>query len=163
MLAEIRTPRGENRYSYLPFVLATFGAIQTALYYTMQSLYAAFLASFIISVAAVLGWTQVLVMEVGSTEEKCIRKKLWIGLLVAFLGIAAPFWVFEMNFCGFLLPYFLNSGLGGATLHIVWHIGAGTSSYLGTVLLTVIRLQKPKTGSGLQVGLSLRRFAVSSD
>ena len=108
----------------------------------MQTFYAAFLASFIISVTVVLGWTQLLILEDPSPEIKSIRMQLWIGVLVSFLAIATPLWIFEMTFCTQLTPYIINSGLGGATLHIIWHIGAGTSSYLGTVLTTVIRVQR---------------------
>lgn len=141
-LAEISTPIGKDRYRFLPLLLLGSGTAQTFLYYTMQSFYTAFLVSFIVSVTAVLGWTYQLVAECGQSDPMKLRRGLWIGVLASFLGVAAPLWIFEMCYCEKLLPYILNSGLGGATFHIIWHIGAGTSSYLGTVLLTVIRIQK---------------------
>ena len=42
--------------------------------------------------------------------------------------------------CHLLLPYYLASPLGGMTLHIVWHIGAGIGAHMMCVLLTVLRL-----------------------
>ena len=143
MFAEIASPRGTNRSRYLPYVLFSGGATQTLLYYTLQSFYAAFLTSFVLSVAIVLAWTHILVTEPDvQPEARRLRQKLWAGVLISFLVVAAPLWVFEMNFCDYLMPHILRTGLGGATLHIIWHIGAGTSSYLGTVLVTVIRIQK---------------------
>lgn len=82
-----------------------------------------------------------LVNEDARPQIKGLRVRLWMITLLLFLGIAVPLWVFEMNFCEMLLPFFTKSGVGGATFHIVWHIGAGTSSYVGTVLTTVMRLQ----------------------
>jgi hypothetical protein len=41
--------------------------------------------------------------------------------------------------CHLLLPCYLASPLGGMTLHIVWHIGAGIGAHMMCVLLTVLR------------------------
>lgn len=143
MLAEIASPRGMNRSPYLPSILFSGGVTQTELYYTMQSFYAAFLTSFVLSVGVVLAWTHILATEADvRPEARALRRRLWAAVVISFLVVATPLWVFEMNFCDSLMPYILSTGLGGATLHIIWHIGAGTSSYLGTVLLTVIRIQK---------------------
>jgi dihydroceramidase len=139
VLAEVHSPKGKNRIQYLPEFLVTIGVIQTVLYYTMQQFYAAFLASFIGSLVTVIVWTSIIVFEDKRDHIISKRKTIWYTSLICSMLIGATLWIFEMNFCDHLQNIYLKTG--GATLHIIWHIGASIGSYLGTVLLTVVRMQ----------------------
>lgn len=105
----------------------------------MQKLYTAFLFSYIVSLAVVIIWTHITVFEDPRPEVLKIRKSLWMASVTSLLLIGTTLWIFDMNCCDYLTPIYMRTA--GATLHVIWHVSAGVASYLGTVLMTVMRIQ----------------------
>ncbi len=146
-LYALKEMKKQSTSSFTYALLAVFvGLVQTVLYYTYQSFYAFFLFSYISSVVVIVFWTGYLAfdLEHSATKGKDSavydhRYKLWTGALFYYVIVGASLWVFEMNFCDMLLPYYLNTT--GLSLHVVWHFGAAFGTYLVTVFLIVVRLQ----------------------
>ena len=83
-------------------------------------------------------------------EQKATRPLLQTQLCPKFynaadIRIAAPLRLSPLNTpcrsCDLLLPWYLALPLGGATLHIVWHVGAGIGAHMMCVLLTCCRCE----------------------
>eukprot|EP01036_Dinobryon_divergens_P034516 gene34516-44607_t len=58
--------------------------------------------------------------------------------------VGSTLWIIDMNYCEYLLPYYLSSGLGGMTFHVLWHMGAGLGTYVTITFLILVRLQALK-------------------
>lgn len=138
LLYEANSPKGKPRIKNLGIYLFLAGFIQTVLYYSMQSFYSAFLASFIFTLIVVVVWTAVIAHENKDPAILPLRHKLWLASFSSGIIIASSLWIFEMLNCEWLRPMF---PFGGASFHIVWHAGAGIGTYLSTVLMTIVRLQ----------------------
>jgi dihydroceramidase len=138
LLYEANSPKDKPRMRNLGTYLFLTGLIQTILYYSMQSFYPAFLASFIFTLIVVVVWTALIAHENKDPAILPLRHNIWLASFSSGILIASSIWIFEMANCEWLRPMF---PFGGASFHIIWHTGAGLGSYLSTVLMTIVRIQ----------------------
>eukprot|EP00386_Alphamonas_edax_P016197 GDKI01049479.1.p1 GENE.GDKI01049479.1~~GDKI01049479.1.p1 ORF type:complete len:277 (+),score=46.84 GDKI01049479.1:129-959(+) len=140
ILFEVKsTPKGTWRSRAFTIFMLLLGVVQTVLYYTLQSFYHAFLASFIISLVILsLGVTHY-AFEDQRPDVLPLRRNLWLAASTCGIYIGAVTWIFEMTNCEWLIAYYIP--VSGLTLHIVWHLGAAWGTYLATVMLSVVRIQ----------------------
>ena len=140
-LIEMKSPFGQSKYPWLASTLFILAIIQTFIYYTFQSFYIAFLIAFIGSISIVILWTAYYAYEPSATSSQLKERWIvWFLIVFSFVGVGSTLWIIEMTYCQHLLPYFKSTGFG-ATFHVIWHLSAGFSGYLGPVYLGLIRLQ----------------------
>lgn len=136
-LYNMDSKQGESTAVSALFITAV-GAVQTYIYFEMRHLYWIFLLQYISFVAIVVLWTAYKVFT-SEKNEYPIRYFLLTRAVFSFVVIATMLWVYEMNNCDTLLPYF--TAFFGLSFHILWHIGAGLGTYLHILLLVVFRYQ----------------------
>lgn len=137
-LIEMRSPRGKNRNQYIPHLFGIFVAAQTVIYYKFQSLYAAFLFSYISVAAIVVVWAAIFAFSNENLSTRPLRIKLWSLSMMWFILIGGVVWIIDMNLCDWLIPFY--NKIGGLTLHVIWHIAAGLGCYLMIIFMVVSRL-----------------------
>jgi hypothetical protein len=81
-----------------------------------------------------------LVLEDKSDNVFPIRYSLFRNGLISF-ALGFVLWLLDMHLCDQLLPIYLRFPTGGMTLHILWHLLAGYSTFSTCTLLTAMRLQ----------------------
>lgn len=127
-----------------------FGIVQTYVYYRYQHIYAAFLVSFITCLAGIVFWGLYLVLEsrwaslkdprnVHYAQNYEIRLKIWGLSYIYYVLVGSSLWIFELNNCAALLPYFQSAY--GLSFHVLWHLGAGMGTYMAIMNLIICRLQ----------------------
>jgi len=121
------------------FMLAITGIVLTMSYYLMRHVYGVFVVAFCLLMGINLSWTTYCVFKDRTCPEYPTRLWLYSLSMFPYLLIGGGFWVYEMHNCNELLPYYRV--FNGVTLHILWHIGAGTGAYLQILLLTAMRAQ----------------------
>ena len=124
---------------YTGLLLFGVGVLQTVGYFTMRHVYDFFLFSFISTSCVVVSWTAAIVMSDRNSPDWELRWFLYSRSILSFVFIGFSLWVFEMNHCASLLPYYLQAQ--GATFHILWHLGSGLGAYLQILLMIAIRMQ----------------------
>jgi dihydroceramidase len=115
------------------------GILQTIGYFTMRHVYDFFLFSFMSTSVVVFGWTAAIVLSDRTGPEWELRWFLYRSCVISFVCIGFALWVYEMNHCATLLPLYVQAG--GATFHILWHLGSGFGAYLQILLMVAVRLQ----------------------
>jgi hypothetical protein len=96
-------------------------------------------AAFDKSVSQIIIWSAMLAFSVENPRHAPIRIRLFLGAFASYVLVGAVLWVWEMNYCASLLPYFISSPFGGMTFHVLWHIGSVAGAYLLNIFLAVIR------------------------
>ena len=142
-LTEIKTEIGLSKRA-IRSLLSIFvvGFIQTYFYYCNQKMFVVFLVSIIFYATTIAAWSGYLLFEECKKEEKKLRQILYTYSILSF-AIGSILWIIDMNFCDILLGYYnYYPQLGGITLHVLWHIGAGLGVYVVITYLVLIRMQK---------------------
>mmetsp|Transcript_30005 Transcript_30005/g.41218 ORF Transcript_30005/g.41218 Transcript_30005/m.41218 type:complete len:263 (-) Transcript_30005:251-1039(-) len=135
--SDIRNKRSFTNLLYFAIVCA----IQTVMYFFFQKMFVIFVISVTLYAAIIVIWIAVLVTEDTSPIVRNMRFKLFNMAILSYAFIGAVVWIVDMYYCDLLLPFYLKSGLGGMTLHVLWHIGAGFGTYLAITFLILVRLQ----------------------
>ena len=138
-LYNVNTIRPRAAVSFSGILLFAMGIMQTIGYYTMRHIYDFFLFSYISSVCVVIAWTCYLVFYDRSSPDYPVRVWLFSRATISFIFIGFSLWVYEMNHCEILLPYYMAAS--GMTFHVLWHIGSGLGGYLLILLMIAIRIQ----------------------
>lgn len=134
-LLEGNSPVGKPRFPRLPLILVAVAILQTAIYYTYQRYYGAFLSSYISVAIVVVLWTG----HMALYEADQLSNRLWKAAIASYVLIGTPLWIVEMNMCFALLPTF--NAWGGLSFHILWHFGAGVGTYLTILFLIAMRVK----------------------
>ena len=125
--------------------------VQTVLYYSYQHVYFVFIASMVLYSVIIIVWTIALVNETGlDPSAKSLRVNIGMSSFVCYVFFGFGCWILDMNYCDTLLPYYLNSALGGCTLHVFWHIFASFGTYLNILFFIVVRVQFLKRDARLK-------------
>lgn len=114
-------------------------AVQTYVYYTFQHLYWVFLVTYLSGALAIISWCCYLTLSVKGTAEYAVRYWLLVGGFYCYVIVGGILWIYEMNNCDALEPYFL--AWAGMSFHILWHFGAAYGSYLIILLVIAVRAQ----------------------
>lgn len=119
-----------------------FGFVLTTIYYTFQDTYTIFLATYTVLVTAIISRSIYLVFESKDPEIASIRRTIYGLSFFYYMVIGFVLWVYEMNNCPFLEPYYVRAH--GFTFHILWHFGAGMGTYFQVTYFIILRLQALK-------------------
>ena len=101
-------------------------------------------------------WSGSLAFSCTNPSHGELRRFLFISAFSNYVLVGAVLWVWEMNYCSFLLPYYLRGG--GVTFHVLWHVGSVFGAYLLNLFLTVCR--SLDGARSLRSGEGRRRGAV---
>ena len=126
-----------TRISAILFI--AIGVLQTYVYYMHRHLYWLFLLQYISGVVLIVAWSSNLVFSIRTEKDFPIRWWLFSRAMCSYVFIAAILWIYEMNHCDILLPYYHQ--YYGLSFHNLWHIGAGLGTYLECLLLSTCRAQ----------------------
>lgn len=138
-LMEMKSKRETYSIPFLPYIFILILVIQTYIYYTYQHLYVVFLFVFISSAALIILLSGNTLFDTTLPSHIRIEyQRLWIASFVAFVIIGAGFWIYEMNFCVQLLPYYHL--MNGLTFHVIWHTSAGYASYAIIMQHSLLRM-----------------------
>ena len=118
--------------------------IQTVMYYCFQQMYVVFVFSVTLYAIIIAGCVGFLAYEDSNLYVKQDRRLLFRLAIFLYALVGSTLWIIDMNYCEYLLPYYLSSGLGGMTFHVLWHIGAGLGTYVTITFLILVRLQALK-------------------
>ena len=141
---EIRNEVGSKRSNtHLQYFLLVC-LIQTVMYYCFQQMYVVFLVSVTLYATIIAGCIGYLVYEDSTLYKNSDRRCLYRLAIILYAFVGSTLWVIDINYCEYLLPYYLSSGLGGITFHVLWHIGAGLGTYVTITFLILVRLQALK-------------------
>jgi len=135
--SDIRNKSGITNLLYFGIVCS----IQTVLYFFFQQMFVIFVISVTLYALIIVIWMAFLVTEDTAPIVRNMRYMLFCMAIFSYAIIGSLVWLVDMYYCDRLLPFYLNSGLGGMTLHVLWHIGAGLGTYLAITLLILVRLQ----------------------
>eukprot|EP01006_Ploeotia_vitrea_P059170 TRINITY_DN7134_c0_g1_i1.p1 TRINITY_DN7134_c0_g1~~TRINITY_DN7134_c0_g1_i1.p1 ORF type:complete len:277 (-),score=-46.41 TRINITY_DN7134_c0_g1_i1:2-832(-) len=138
-LYNLGNSRPRKSVSYTGILLFGIGILQTIGYFTMRHIYDFFLFSFISSLLIVILWTIYIVFRDIHSTDYPIRLYLFKNAMYSFVFFGASLWIYEMNHCEHLLPYYIS--MNGITFHILWHLGSGTGAYLLILLMIAVRIQ----------------------
>ena len=141
-VVECEAPRGQPTYPWLPAALIALAAANTAIYYTFQHLYLAFIATYTIMT---LGTTAGLARLLFYREKRRLeaKKLFWLGeMWYSLIGI--PVWALDMLLCHHVrgVADALPGWLGGMTPHVIWHCAAGMGAYLLTLSCCCCRAEE---------------------
>lgn len=138
-LVELKSKKGEYKYPYLPMLMLLVAMIQAFVYFRFQEIYVVFLVNYVSSVVLLVFWTCRLThsRDVPVKRYPDKRKYLWYYSICVYM-LGSVLWIYEMNNCDRLLPYYMNAN--GMTFHILWHIGAGLGTYVLIMFLMYMRL-----------------------
>lgn len=139
-IIELKSPKGTYSMKGLNYIFMIIAALNTYIYFKYQQIYAVFLASYISSVSVVIYKSWRLLSDKDVKNE--ISSFLWYRSFFTYVIVGSLIWILDMNACDFFLPYYRQ--VGGATLHIVWHIAAGLATYLLTQSLSAMRAKSLK-------------------
>ncbi len=130
----------ENEGNIITFIqFFTFGVLQTIMYYKFQHLYWVFITTYVLGVVIIVFTSFYLVYKCVNKEHYELRYYLFTRAILSYVLIGAVLWIYEMNNCDVLLPYFIS--FYGMSFHILWHIGAAYGTYLQILLCIVCRAQ----------------------
>ena len=148
-LIEMNSPKNQPKFPFLPILMFLVAIIQTIIYYSFRQYYISFLISFITAISIFIIWSGYYAyFDKTATVIELSQRQIIYGISSSsFLLIAVPLWIFEMNFCNFLLPYYKSAF--GLSFHIIWHFCAGFSGYLTGIYLSLIRIQALKTNASI--------------
>lgn len=135
-LIELRAPFGKPKIKKLPQLMVMYAFLQTAFYFHYRSFYWVFLVSYTSLVIIIILWLMKLVWK--DYKENYTAKCLFMSAFFSYVVIGSLLWIFEMNNCDDLLPYYRNAF--HLSFHILWHFGAGLGTYLTMTLLVYLRL-----------------------
>jgi len=135
-LIEHRAPFGKPRIKKLPQIMVMYAFLQSVFYIHYRSLYWVFLVSYISLVIIIIAWLMRLVWK--DYKENYTAKQLFIASIFSYVVIGSLLWIYEMNNCDYLLPFYINSF--HLSFHVLWHFGAGLGTYLAMTLLVFLRL-----------------------
>ena len=140
-VVECETPKGQQKYPWLPSALVGLAMINTAIYYTFQHLYLVFIATYsIMTIGTTIGLVRLLFYRDGRRPEA--KKLFWQGeMWYSLIGI--PVWALDMLLCHqvrFVADVF-PGWLGGMTPHIIWHCAAGMGAYFLTLTCCCCRAE----------------------
>lgn len=143
-----------NDISAWIFISATI--VETFLYYFWQSLYIVFIMAYAISTAIVVLWSYNYMYGKDSQKNKNEKTLKLLGKLCfySFFAVGLVCWLVDMHLCHHLLPFYQYTN--GATLHVLWHLGAGYGGYMMTLILVTTRAN----GLGVPVKLSWMLYII---
>ena len=119
--------------------------IQTVLYYSYQSFYAVFLATYISIVVVITLWTLKIAYSTNHEITRAMRIMLWKIIVAAYILFGSVLWILDMNICDQLQRHiYSNLPTFGMTFHVFWHFGAAYGTYVLMVFLTLIRMESLK-------------------
>ena len=145
-IIELKCPKGTYSMKGLNYIFLIVAAFNTYIYFKYQQIYAVFLASYISSVAVVIWKSKVLLDDEDVKNDA--STSLWYQSFFTYIVVGSLIWLLDMNACDFFLPYYRQ--MGGATLHIIWHIAAGLATYLLAQSLSAMRAKSIKMKTELE-------------
>jgi hypothetical protein len=118
---EVGSKRSNTHLQY--FLLVCL--IQTVMYYCFQQMYVVFLVSVTLLYATIIaGCIGYLVCEDSTLYKNSDRRRCLYRLaIILYFFVGSTLWVIDMNYCEYLLPYYLSSGLGGMTVAYWGRVG----------------------------------------
>jgi dihydroceramidase len=134
VLHEIKTPKLTYNRSYMWFMWIT-AIIDTIAYIFFQQIYAIFLGTYICSVVVLIVWSWQMLHDEDIKND--LSPFFFWSAFKWYSYVGSLIWVFDMNACKLLLPYYRS--IGGCTLHVVWHVAAGYGTYQLTQAITAAR------------------------
>lgn len=137
-LTEYKTAPGSSSKYYTASWMSLAAGLQTVVYYMFQDYYPAFLVTYSILAATIIIWLTLLTFRENDGRIAGLFFYLWLRSIMAFLVIGFSLWVVDNHFCKELMPLYAN--VSGATLHIIWHLGAGLGCYYMVTLCVCARL-----------------------
>ena len=124
--------------------------IQTFFYYTFQSFYSVFLATYISIVVVITFWSLIIAYSPLHHETRNIRIMLWKLIVAAYICFGSVLWVLDITLCNKLQQYYSVLPTLGLTFHVFWHFGAAYGTYVLMVFLTLIRMESLRRKSILK-------------
>jgi hypothetical protein len=139
MLLEHDSSPHQRQYPTLPYILTVFMMMITIIYYKFQHLYSVFLAIYFTSLGYYILRTYRIIFLQRRGGDVCLQL---CKTSVFFYFGSSILWMIDMFACDVLLHTIFNRWLGGMTLHVLWHFGAGYAAYLNVLYLEYLRLYK---------------------
>ena len=146
-LLEIRKEVGSKQSARNLFYFSCVCFVQTIIYFFFQQMFVVFFIS--VTLYAILIASSITFLAFEGTD--CHDRQLLLRLAItSYAIVGAVLWIVDMTYCEFLLPFYLGSGFGGMTFHVLWHIGAGLGTYFAITFLVLVRLQTLKKDAQLK-------------
>jgi len=143
-IAELDAPPGKPNYPWLEKAMIGVLLVNTAVYYTFQSLYWVFLLTFASGCVGYLNSAIRLVY--GKNARKYSRQAVRIGNTggISFFFFASLSWILDMLLCHHVIGFADNRIpwiFRGATPHVIWHFASGLGGYCAPLFLMAMRCE----------------------
>jgi dihydroceramidase len=139
VLCVMNEEKGSPRTRNAGVLFTSIAGMETLIYVYFRHIYAVFIVSFLLLSLGNTLWLSKLTFYDGDGTHRPIRAKLFTWAFVTFGILAAGVWIIDMHLCHILMPLYV--GVGGMTLHVLWHLLSCFGIHLAIVLLTAIRIQ----------------------